>query len=141
MKDVKIREFEMSDWEDAWQLWKAELGKSNDDSWGREKVETFLQRNPGLSFVALVDGMFTGTVMCGFDGRRGYVYHLAVAEGQKRKGIGSALMQLAVAKLKDEGAGRIHLMVFVENECAKIFYNKLGFQNRDDITLMSSINI
>ena len=89
----------------------------------------------------MVDGSFAGTVMCGFDGRRGYVYHLAVAEGNKRKGIGTALMQIAVSKLKDAGAGKIHLMVFVENECARMFYNNLGFQNRDDVTLMSSINI
>ena len=141
MKEVKLREFEMSDWEAAWQLWQKELGKSTDDSWDREKVESFLERNPGLSFVAMVDGSFAGTVMCGFDGRRGYVYHLAVAEGNKRKGIGTALMQIAVSKLKDAGAGKIHLMVFVENECAQIFYNKLGFQNREDVTLMSSINI
>ncbi len=83
MKDVKIREFEISDWEAAWQLWQKELGKSTDDSWSREKVETFLERNPGLSFAAMVDGEFTGTVMCGFDGRRGYIYHPRRSRGQQ----------------------------------------------------------
>lgn len=138
MKDVKLREFRLSDWEDAWELWEKELGAGNDESWNREKVSLFIKRNPGLSFVAMIDGRLSGTVMCGFDGRRGYIYHLAVADVNKRKGIGTALMEIAIAKLKDAGAGKVHLMVFVENECAQIFYNKLGFQNRKDVTLMSS---
>ena len=141
MKDVKLREFKLSDWEDAWELWEHELEDGNDDSWQKDKVEMFLKRNPGLSFAAMIDGTLSGTVMCGFDGRRGYVYHLAVADVNKRKGIGTALMKLAIAKLKDAGAGKIHLMVFVENECAQKFYHKLGFHDRDDVTLMSSSKI
>ena len=141
MKDVKLREFNIKDWDVAWALWEQELKKSNDKSWSKDKVEAFLRRNPGLSFVAEIDGKLSGTVMCGFDGRRGYIYHLAVAETQKRKGIGTALTKIALAKLKDAGAEKVHLMIFVENECAKAFYDKLGFQNRDDITLMSSSEI
>ena len=137
MKDVALREFVISDWEDAWEIWEKELSKSNDESWQKEKVEVFLKRNPGLSFVALIDGKLSGTVMCGYDGRRGYVYHLAVVDSNRRKGVGSALMKLAIAKLKDVGAGKIHLMIMIENECAKMFYKKLGFQNRNDIALMS----
>ncbi len=137
MKNVKLREFSLSDWEDAWMLWEKEIGEGNDESWQKDRVEKFLKRNPGLSFVAMIDGELSGTVMCGYDGRRGYVYHLAVADVNKRKGIGTALMKLALTKLKNVGAEKVHLMVFVENECAQIFYDKLGFQNRDDITLMS----
>ncbi len=139
MKDVILREFDASDWEAAWDIWEAELAGTNDDSWQKDKVVEFLNRNRGLSFVAEIDGTLAGTVMCGYDGRRGYIYHLAVTESQKRKGIGTALMSLALSKLKDEGAGRVHLMVLAENECAKMFYDKLGFEHRKDITLMSSI--
>ena len=141
MKDVKLREFDLSDWNAAWNLWEKELGKSNDESWQKDKVEAFLRHNPGLSFAAEIDGKLSGTVMCGFDGRRGYIYHLAVTESEKRKGIGSALIKLAMAKLKDAGADKVHLMIFVENACALAFYNKMGFQNREDITLMSSTHI
>jgi len=141
MKDVKLREFKLSDWEDAWQLWEAQIKEGNDASWKKEKVDSFLKRNPELSLVAIIDGKLSATVMCGFDGRRGYVYHLAVADVNKRKGIGTALMKLAVAKLKAVGAGKIHLMVFMENECAKKFYHKLGFHDRDDVVLMSNSKI
>ena len=48
MKEVKLREFMISDWEAAWQLWQQELGKSTDDSWGREKVESFWSATPGF---------------------------------------------------------------------------------------------
>ncbi len=138
MKDVSIRDFYISDWDDAWQLWEKELKKSNDMSWNKENVKSFLKRNPGLSSVAIIDRELAGTVMCGYDGRRGYVYHLAVAQSKKRRGIGTALMNIAVSKLKEAGAGKIHLMVMVENDCAQIFYDNLGFEKRHDITLMSS---
>lgn len=141
MKNVKIREFELSDWEASWELWEKELGKGNDNSWQKNKVELFLDRNPKLSLVAIIDGKLSGTVMCGYDGRRGYIYHLAVADVNKRKGIGTALIKLAISKLEKVGASKVHLMIFVENECAKLFYNKLGFADRDDIILMSSSTI
>ncbi len=141
MKNVKIREFKLSDWDVAWKLWEKEIGEGNDASWEKDKVALFLDRNPKLSLVAVIDGVLSGTVMCGYDGRRGYIYHLAVADVNKRKGIGTALMKLAISKLEEEGASKVHLMVFVENECAKRFYHKLGFANRNDITLMSSSTI
>jgi ribosomal protein S18 acetylase RimI-like enzyme len=140
MKDVMLREFKMSDWEDAWEIWEKELKDSNDNSWDKKNVESFINRNPGLSSVAIVDGKLAGTVMCGYDGRRGYIYHLAVSNTKKRNGIGTALMGVAISKLKEAGAGKVHLMILAENECAKIFYDKLGFKRRNDITLMSSNN-
>jgi ribosomal protein S18 acetylase RimI-like enzyme len=140
MKDVVLRDFEISDWRLAWDLWESELKKSNDSSWNEANVAMFLKRNPRLSLVAIIDGRLVGTVMCGFDGRRGYIYHLAVANTIRRNGIGTALMKVAISKLKQAGADKIHLMLMVENECARIFYDKLGFENRKDITIMSIKN-
>jgi len=56
----------------------------------REATARYLERNPGLSFVALVDGVIAGCVMCGHDGRRGYLQHLAVSPRFRERGIGSA---------------------------------------------------
>ncbi len=50
-------------------------------------------------------------------------------------------MKLALSKLKEVGTGKVYLMIMVENECVKIFYHKTGFQNRKDITLVSSKSI
>jgi ribosomal protein S18 acetylase RimI-like enzyme len=140
MNDIKIREFESSDWQVAWDLWGQEL-KDKDNTWQKDKVDVFLERNPGQSFVAVVDGELVATVLCGFDGRRGYIYNLAVKDGFKRRGIGTALTKLAISNLKRAGADKVHLMVLVENQCAHRFYQKLGFSNNKDIELMSSGNV
>lgn len=140
MKDIKIREFKSSDWQVAWDLWGQEL-KDKDESWQKEKVEAFLLRNPDLSLVAVVDGELVATVLCGYDGRRGYIYNLAVKDGFKRRGIGTALIKLAITNLKKVGANKVHLMVLVENQCASKFYHKLGFSSDQDIELMSNGNI
>lgn len=138
MKSVLIREFQISDWQEAWDLWERSLKKSNDSSWSQEKVKTFLERNEDLSLVAVIDGKMAGTIMCGFDGRRGYIYHLVVDINYRKRGIGTALMNGAVGKLRDIGASKIHLMIYNENADAKKFYEKYGFSKRGDITLMSS---
>jgi ribosomal protein S18 acetylase RimI-like enzyme len=63
----------------------------------------YLARNPGLSFVAVVDEAIVGCVMCGHDGRRGYLQHLAVSPNYRRRGIGSALVDECLTHLATLG--------------------------------------
>lgn len=137
MQNVSIREFQLADWEEAWALWESTL-PSNDSTWSKERVEVFLHHNEGLSLSAVIDGHLAGTVMCGFDGRRGYIYHLAVSPKFRRQGMGTALTKAAVNKLKSAGATKIHLMIHTDNDDAHHFYETLGFSDRFDIYLMSS---
>ena len=65
------------------------IGLSSADS--RPEIEHYLERNPGMSFVARDDGQIVGAALCGHDGRRGYLHHLAVAQSHRRRGIGTAL--------------------------------------------------
>jgi ribosomal protein S18 acetylase RimI-like enzyme len=80
-------------------------------------------------------GALAGSVMVGFDGHRGWVYYLAVAPGQRRGGIGRALMAAAEAWLRERGAPKIQLMVREDNDTALGFYEALGLERQKVVTL------
>ena len=93
-----------------------------------EEIQKKLARDPDLFLVAELDGRLVGTVLGGFDGRRGMVYHLAVAEEQRRQGLGEALMQAVEARLHSMGCLRYYLLVTQDNESAIKFYEQRGHE-------------
>ncbi len=124
-------------YEAVYALWGATegIGMSGADS--REAISAFLARNPGLGFVCIVGGMVAGAVMAGHDGRRGFLYHLAVAKEHRRRGIGGELARRALDALCREGIAKCHIMVFADNEDGLSFWRGIGFEPRGDIALMS----
>ncbi len=91
----------------------------------------YLQRNPGLSFVARNGGALAGCILCGHDGRRGYLNHLVVEEGHRRLGVGRRLAELALAGLEKEGIYKCHLFILPDNLDAKAFWCRLGWIERE----------
>ena len=93
--DAMIRSMTMDDYDQMIALWQASEGVGLDDVDGRPAIEGYLRRNEGISFVAVeADGRIVGAVLCGTDGRRGYMHHLAVAAEQgagHRRGPGGAM--------------------------------------------------
>lgn len=77
-----------------------------------------------------IGGPVSGSVMVGFDGHRGWVYYLAVAEELRRSGLGRRLMQAAEAWLAGRGAPKIQLMVRSDNAEAMRFYAALGLETQ-----------
>ena len=137
MSPLEIRPFVMGDWPAAWTLWSRELAASHDDSWSRERTAAFLDRNPGLSFSATLDGILAGTVMTGHDGRRAYIYHLAVDRAHRRRGIGRALLCAARDALAAQGIEKYHLFVKHNNAGAMEFYRNMDLDRRDDLVVWS----
>ena len=109
------------------------MGLNNlDDS--REGVARFIARNPHTSFVATDKGFnVIGAIMCGHDGRRGYIYHACVRADRQGEGIGRALVEAALDALKAEGIHKVALVVFDRNEKGNAFWEKLGFTAREDL--------
>lgn len=93
-----------------------------------EEILKKLQRDPDLFLVAEMDGQLVGTVLGGFDGRRGIVYHLAVDRGYRQKGIGTALMEELEDRLRAKGCLRCYLLVVAGNEEAARFYEVHGWE-------------
>ena len=118
-------------------LWAVSEGLTLRDTDSPEALRRYLLRNPGLSLVAREQGQIIGAVLCGHDGRRGYLHHLAVAPEYRRAGIGRALAEHCLAGLAEIGLLKCHLFVRVENEAAQRFWSSLGWVEREDILTMS----
>lgn len=96
-----------------------------------KEIEKKLQRDPDLFLIAETDGRIVATVLGGFDGRRGMMYHLAVAQEYRRRGIGAALMAELEGRLRQKGCRRYYLLVTRENEEAMQFYESRGWERMD----------
>jgi ribosomal protein S18 acetylase RimI-like enzyme len=93
-----------------------------------EEIKKKLERDPDLFIVAEHQGRVVGTVLGGFDGRRGLIYHLAVEPGFRVHGVGSKLMQEVEARLMRKGCIKAYLLVTLENEEVIPFYEKRNWQ-------------
>ena len=100
-----------------------------------EEVRRKLQRDPELFLVAVLDGRMVGTVIGGYDGRRGLVYHLAVSPDVRNQGIGSALMDEVEDRLRRLGCLKAYLLVVDENTSVINFYSARGWSPMD-VTIM-----
>jgi ribosomal protein S18 acetylase RimI-like enzyme len=128
----------IDDYPQVFALWSgtAGIGLSAADS--RENIAKMLERNPGCSFVAERDGReIVGTLVCGHDGRRGCLYHLAVRPEYRRGGVGRALVDSCLARLKLAGIGRCHMQVYPDNAEGSAFWRRIGFYKRDDLHFYS----
>lgn len=133
--DYRIVQFSMSMYDQAVALWKeAGLAVKSSDSF--EEIVRKLRRDPELFLVALDrDGRLVGTVIGAFDGRRAWVYHLAVEPASQGRGIGTALMQELEQRLQNIGVIKVNLHVENCNSSVKGFYRKLGYEEAP-VTMM-----
>jgi N-acetylglutamate synthase len=132
-----IRAMAPSDYEAVLALWKSLPGMGLSSADEPANIAAFLEKNPTTSLVAERDGRIVGTVLGGWDGRRGYVYHLAVALPFQAAGVGTALMDEVERRFAVLGARRIHLMIYRDNKAAA-FYERRGWFKRDnELSLMS----
>jgi ribosomal protein S18 acetylase RimI-like enzyme len=95
------------------------------------EMDKKITRDPDLFLVAEKEGRLVGAVLGGFDGRRGLVYHLAVDEGERRQGIGEALMKELEERFRQKGCRRYYLLVTWDNPEALHFYEQRGARRMD----------
>jgi len=134
---IVITAMVMADYNQVIQLWSTSEGIGLSDADSKENLERFLQRNLGLSFVAKSGSQIIGAVLAGHDGRRGYLHHLCVSSAYRRHGIGSTLVETCLGKLKEQGIKKCHLFVFTTNRDGLIFWNKIKFNRREELYLLS----
>jgi ribosomal protein S18 acetylase RimI-like enzyme len=125
-----IREFDLGrDYDAALALWRsASPGVRVGVSDSRDEIAKKLARDPDLFLVAEDNGQMAGTVIGGFDGRRGMVYHLAVASAWRGRGLGRALMAELEARLKAKGCKKYYLLVTADNRRVIDFYQHQGWE-------------
>jgi putative acetyltransferase len=118
-------------------LWRVTEGMGLGESDRPERLEAYLDRNPGASAVAVLgDGTLVGAVLCGDDGRRGCLHHLAVARTQRRRGIARALVAHGIETLQARGIEKCNLFLFADNVEGGRFWQREGWVARADLTVM-----
>ncbi|SFO94520.1 Ribosomal protein S18 acetylase RimI [Pseudomonas sp. NFACC24-1] len=128
-----IRVMTMDDYDAVIDLMRRTPGVSFRDADSREATAKYLERNPGMSFVAEVGAVLCGCVMCGHDGRRGYLQHLVVLPQYRRQGIANALVERCLSSLEKHGILKCHLDVFKTNLTAANYWHSQGWKLRSDI--------
>jgi ribosomal protein S18 acetylase RimI-like enzyme len=139
MKELNIEysALTMADYPEVIALWEGMpgIGLSSADS--PEAIARYLNRNPGVSFVARKDGKVIGAVLGGHDGRRGYLQHLAVVPGSRHHGVGKTLVEKCLGALNKQGIKRCHIFVYSNNETGLKFWEYAGWFRRDNLLIMS----
>lgn len=137
MENLRIVLAQETDISSMLELWRNTPGIGVGAGDDHTSIAAFLARNPSTCLLMKSGDTIIGTVLGGFDGRRGYIYHLAVQSDHRRRGHGRKLLQEVVAKLEALGAGKIHLFVLKSNEQAILFYEKQDWIKRQDIEVFS----
>ena len=130
---AEIRSMTAADYAEVLALWEGSPGVGLSESDTRDGVVAFLRRNPDLSVVAVAGGSVVGAVLCGHDGRRGYLHHLAVDESQRRRGIARELLARCERSLADCGIPKCNVFLFSDNEPGAAFWRHNGWSPRGDL--------
>lgn len=118
-------------------LWRVTEGLGLGDSDRPERLAAFLERNPGLSAVAVLgDGGLVGAVMCGDDGRRGYLHHLAVAREHRQQGAAQAMLAHCFAGLAAHEIEKCNILLIADNLEGERFWQRAGWAVRDNLKIL-----
>jgi ribosomal protein S18 acetylase RimI-like enzyme len=126
---IVTREFSIADYEAALELWQRVEGVEVAEGDDKEGIAQFLARNPGLSRVATDGPILVGVIMCGHDGRRGHIYHLAVDPAYRRYGVGKRLVQECMDQLRQAGVIRAIILVSDNNPGGAEFWKRAGWED------------
>lgn len=132
----QIRPIQQQDLPDLLEFWARTPGVGLNESDTPECLKVYLDRNPGLSLIALNGDSIAGAVLCGHDGRRGYLNHLAVAETCRRQGLGRRLVERCLTKLHALGIRRCNIFLYANNDAGAAFWSRCGWNHRSDLVLM-----
>jgi ribosomal protein S18 acetylase RimI-like enzyme len=128
----QIRIMSMDDYDGAHRLWSAAEGMSLGEEDSRDGIALYLRRNPNSCFVALDGAEILGVVLCGHEGRRGILRHLAVKRDYRKRGIATSLVRACFDALSAEGIKKCNIFVMDDNEAGLEFWEHIGFYRLQD---------
>jgi ribosomal protein S18 acetylase RimI-like enzyme len=134
---IQIRQFRFpEDYPQVFNLWSSiergvHVGRSDTPT----EIEKKISRDPDLFLVAETEGRIVGSVIGGYDGRRGLIYHLAVAEAFRQQGIGTRLMDEVESRLRAKGCLKSYLLVTEDNLDVETYYRQRGWQPMEAVRL------
>lgn len=134
---MRLSRLAPSDFENAVSFWRHAQGMGTSGIETAEVLSSFLKRNPSLSFKITDRDEIVGTILCGHDGRRGYLHHLAIAEGHSNQNIGRALIDRSLEGLNRLGIRRCHIFISASNKGGQEFWKSIDWNELGDLTVFS----
>ena len=131
---LPIRAYRSADEAAVIALWQA-AGLTRPWNDPKRDIERKLTVQPEMFFVIEDAGAVVATAMVGYDGHRGWINYLAVAESHRRRGLGRQLMAQAERALTERGCPKINLQIRATNSAVITFYAALGYA-QDDVVSM-----
>lgn len=138
MDQLKFRLYKTEDYQIVKQLW-IDSGLLLTLSDKKDELQILANHQGNKFYIIEKIDIIIGTVICTFDGRRGYIQHVAVKPAEQNKGIGKLIMDHAMKYYTDKRVVKVHLMVERSNKEVVDFYEKLGWKIRDDLFLMTKV--
>jgi ribosomal protein S18 acetylase RimI-like enzyme len=120
-----IRELRMADGDALRQLWRDVGFRSLGDD--DKSLARLARRNPGLALVATESGRIVGSALGAWDGRRGWIYHVATAESHRRAGVARRLVEQVESSLRDLGAPKVNVLVRADSDGGPELWKELGY--------------
>ncbi|MGD0146001.1 MAG: GNAT family acetyltransferase [Nitrososphaerales archaeon] len=132
---MKTREFSMKDFAAVSQLWRRS-GFETRPGDSKEELKRKLERDPDLFLVAEEGSKIVGSVIGAWDGRRGWVYHLAVDPRFRRKRIASKMLLELERRMIERGIPKVNAQVFDWNTPSLNLFESLGYEKQSDLVQM-----
>ena len=133
--EIEIRPFTESDMDGVAALWTEAFPGNSPWNIPEDDIKRKLKIQREMFLVAEIKGAIVGTAMAGYDGHRGWVYYVAVAEKYRRRGIGKALMRRVEKELAKLGCPKLNLQVRSSNKEVVDFYLSLGYRIEDRVSM------
>jgi len=133
-----IREFQVGDYSKVVEVWKGTglILRPGDELDG---IKLKLQHDPDLFLIAEEDHEIVGVVMGAWDGRRGWINHLAVRQTHQRKGIGTALIREIEKRLTEKGARKVNAQIYLWNTGSIEFFKAIGYEVHSDLVMIGKL--
>ena len=127
----------IDDYDDVFAMWQITSKRALSEADSRENIEFYLKRNPNMSQIALYEGKVVGAVLCGHDGRRGFIHHMAVRPEYRRHNIAKHMAEKALGALLADGINKTHIFCYTNNDLGQSFWTAMGFERRNDVFVYS----
>ena len=136
---ITIARFTIDAYDEVITLWRDCEGIGLSDADSKENIQKQLERNPGMSFIAHENNKLVGAVLCGHDGRRGYIHHLGVHKDYRLQGIARLLITNCLSMFRSIGIPKCHTFLFNSNTDGMSFWGNIGWSQRMDISVLSKV--
>jgi ribosomal protein S18 acetylase RimI-like enzyme len=129
---VEIRDLRPSDGNELRALWRAcgIRDRPGDDD---ASLAAMASRNAGLCIVGCEGDRIVASALAGFDGRRGWLYHVATHPEARRRGIATRLVRTIEDRLRAMGCRKLNLIVWEGDDEAMAFWAGIGYYREKTI--------